>query len=119
ALPVDVEECVTDDAEDGRARPAEGGHDGPLPREKRFSNRFLPRPPANGQVPVSPPALHVIGGPRAKEGTRMSDGHGDEGRPDHGTIEEPPISTVDDWLGQQASEDEAVVAPRGPPPPPS
>jgi hypothetical protein len=39
----------------------------------------------------------------------MSDGHGDEGRPDHGTIEEPPNSTVDDWLGQQASEDEAVV----------
>ena len=39
----------------------------------------------------------------------MSDGHGDEGRPDRGTIQEPPSATVDDWLGQQASEDESVV----------
>jgi hypothetical protein len=39
----------------------------------------------------------------------MSDGHDeDRGRSD-GTIEEPPNSTVDDWLGQQASKDEDVV----------
>jgi hypothetical protein len=51
----------------------------------------------------------VVGGPRAKERARLSGEHGDEGRPDRGTIQEPPNATVDDWLGQQASEDEAVV----------
>ena len=40
----------------------------------------------------------------------MSDGHeSTSDRPDHGTIEEPPNSTVNDWLGQQASDDEEVV----------
>jgi hypothetical protein len=33
----------------------------------------------------------------------MSDGHGDEGRPDRGTIQEPANGTVDDCLGQQAT----------------
>ena len=28
---------------------------------------------------------------------------------EHGDIEEPPNSTVDDWLGQQVSQDEAEV----------
>ena len=28
---------------------------------------------------------------------------------DHGEIVEPPNSTVDDWIGQQASEDEEEV----------
>lgn len=31
------------------------------------------------------------------------------GAADHGEIVEPPNSTVDDWLGQQASKDEDVV----------
>jgi hypothetical protein len=33
----------------------------------------------------------------------------DEPATDHGEIVEPPNSTVDDWLGQQASDDEQVV----------
>jgi hypothetical protein len=30
-------------------------------------------------------------------------------RDERGAIEEPPNSTVDDWLGQQASEDEELA----------
>lgn len=33
----------------------------------------------------------------------------DDARNEKGEVEEPPNSTVDDWLGQQASEDEEVV----------
>lgn len=31
------------------------------------------------------------------------------GRDEHGKIEEPPNSTVDDWLGQQAGKDDDMV----------
>jgi len=31
--------------------------------------------------------------------------HGSDGDGDDGTVEEPPNSTVDDWLGQQAGAD--------------
>lgn len=30
-------------------------------------------------------------------------------RDEHGKIEEPPNSTVDDWLGQQAGKDDQMV----------
>jgi hypothetical protein len=33
----------------------------------------------------------------------------DDDAPDHGTIEEPLNSTVDDWLGQQVDEDAELV----------
>lgn len=33
----------------------------------------------------------------------------DDARNEKGEVTEPPNSTVDDWLGQQASEDEAEV----------
>lgn len=36
-------------------------------------------------------------------------GEQDTNPTEHGDITEPPNSTVDDWLGQQASEDEEEV----------
>jgi hypothetical protein len=39
----------------------------------------------------------------------MSDHEAPDTGPDHGTIEEPPNSTVDDWLGQQVDEDAELV----------
>jgi hypothetical protein len=35
----------------------------------------------------------------------MSDHRPDDSTPRDGTVEEPPDSTVDDWLGQQVDED--------------
>jgi hypothetical protein len=39
----------------------------------------------------------------------MASRNRDTGRNEDGEVVEPPNSTVDDWLGQQASEDEDVV----------
>jgi hypothetical protein len=39
----------------------------------------------------------------------MADNKGTDTSADHGTIEEPPNSTVDDWFGQNAARDQDLA----------
>lgn len=39
----------------------------------------------------------------------MADQDGTDTSTDHGTIEEPPNSTVDDWFGQNAARDQELA----------
>jgi hypothetical protein len=52
----------------------------------------------------------MCGSAGAGKPERMSDRDRPQAeRDEHGAIEEPPNSTVDDWLGQQASKDDELA----------